>query len=212
MGASPEVCYVRSVLPYLLDLPRAYDDTSEPWPVLVFLHGAAESGNDLSLVRRHGPPRLVAEGRDLPFIVVSPQSRRGGWETTALDALLDKVIAEHRVDADRVYLTGISMGGFGTWAWAAARPDRFAAIAPICGGGRPAWAERLRALPIWNFHGALDDIVSPTHSEVMVDALRAVGADVRYTVYSKAGHDSWTVTYAGDMLYEWLLGHRRAPR
>lgn len=137
------------MLKYLLDLPRGYDQTDEPWPLIVFLHGAGECGDDLERVRAHGPPRLAREGRDLPFVVAAPQSRRGGWDVAALDRMLDEIVASNRVDQDRIYLTGISMGGFGAWAWAAARPERFAALAPICGGGDPDWADRLKALPVW---------------------------------------------------------------
>jgi predicted peptidase len=149
---------------HLLYRPEGYDEDERRWPVIVFLHGAGECGDDLDLVKRHGPPRLVESGRDLPFLIAAPQSRRGGWAVAALDRWLDEVVAGSRVDEDRVYLTGISMGGFGTWAWAAARPDRFAAIAPICGGGDPAWADRLKGLPIWAFHGARDRIVPPSYS------------------------------------------------
>src|SRR3954469_25020658 len=193
---------------HLLYRPKGYDDERR-WPLIVFLHGAGECGDDLDLVKRHGPPRLVESGRDLPFLIAAPQSRRGGWAVGALDRWLDEVVAGSRVDEERVYLTGISMGGFGTWAWAASRPDRFAAIAPICGGSDPAWADRLKGLPIWAFHGARDRIVPPEYSEVMVAALRRVGADVRYTLYPEAEHDSWTRTYADPALYEWLLQQHR---
>src|SRR3954452_4224364 len=102
------------MLDYLVYLPVGYDATNDPWPLLVFLHGAGECGDDLDLVKRHGPPRLVEAGRDFPFLIASPQSRRGGWPVGAVDRWLDVVVAGSRVDEDRVYLTGISMGGFGT--------------------------------------------------------------------------------------------------
>jgi predicted peptidase len=194
---------------HLLYRPRGDDAPGEAWPLIVFLHGAGECGDDLELVKRHGPPKLIEAGRDLPFLVLAPQSRRGGWDVAALERLLEATLAGERADPDRVYLTGISMGGFGTWAWAAAHPERFAAIAPICGGGRPEWAGRLKGLPIWNFHGAKDRIVPPDYSEVMVEALRRVGADIRYTLYPDADHDSWTVTYENPELYAWFLRHRR---
>jgi predicted peptidase len=198
-----------ATMKHLLYRPKGYDEDDGRRPLLVFLHGAGECGDDLDLVKRHGPPGLVEAGRDLPFLIAAPQSRRGGWAVGALDRWLDEVVAGSRVDEDRVYLTGISMGGFGTWAWAAARPDRFAAIAPICGGGDPTWADRLKGLPIRVFHGARDRIVPPECSEVMVAALKRVGADVRYTLYPDAEHDSWTRTYDDPALYEWFLKHRR---
>jgi predicted peptidase len=194
---------------YLIYRPGGADDPGRAWPLLVFLHGAGECGDDLGFVKRHGPPRRIEDGARLPFVVVAPQSRRGAWNPAALDVMLDGVLAAHRVDPDRVYLTGLSLGGFGTFAWAIARPERFAAIAPVCGGGNPAQAHRLRHLPVWAFHGARDRVVPPELSDQMVAELERIGADVRYTRYPDADHDSWTVTYANPELYAWLLRHRR---
>lgn len=195
---------------YLLYLPAGYDENEGDWPLLLFLHGAGERGDSLDLAKAHGPPRLVEAGQDLPFIVVSPQAPRDTWwGTDVLNALLDEVVGNHRVDEDRVYVTGLSMGGFGTWALAAAYPQRFAAIAPVCGGGEPVLACNARNVPTWAFHGALDEVVPLARSEEMVRALEACGGDVRLTVYPEAGHDSWTETYANPGLYEWLLQHRR---
>lgn len=196
-------------LDYLLYLPDGYEDSGEDYPLMLFLHGAGESGDDLEKVKVHGPPKWIEAGEEYPFIVVSPQSPGRGWDPQALSALLDEVVSTHRVDEDRVYLTGLSMGGFGTWALAAADPDRFAAIAPICGGGDPRSADRLKGLPVWVFHGAKDDVVPLAASERMVDALEGLGADVKFTVYPEAGHDSWTETYNNPELYEWMLGQTR---
>jgi predicted peptidase len=194
---------------YLLYLPKDYE-AQPSWPLLVFLHGAGERGDDLELVKKHGPPKLVEEGQDLPFIVLSPQCQeRGGWQAEALAKLIDEIVAKHKVDADRVYLTGLSMGGFGTFALAAAHPEKFAAIVPICGGGDPKTAEKLRALPTWVFHGAKDRAVPLERSQEMVDALQAAGGNVQFTVYPEAEHDSWTETYANPKLYQWLLAQRR---
>jgi hypothetical protein len=129
-----------------------------------------------------------------------------------LDALLDSVIGTYRIDEDRVVLTGLSMGGQGTWQLAAARPDRFAAIAPVCGRGNPEAAHRLRRVPAWVFHGAQDDVVPIGESERMVAALERCAGDVRFTVYPDAGHDAWTATYERADLWDWLLSHRRTPR
>ncbi len=127
-----------------------------------------------------------------------------------LNALLDSVIKEYHVDKDRVYLTGLSMGGFGTWALAAAFPGKFAALAPICGGGSPADAAKLARLPIWVFHGAKDNTVPLKRSEEMVEALKAAGGHPKFTVYPDAGHDSWTATYDNPEFYQWLLAQKRS--
>jgi len=159
--------------------------------------------------------RVVFQGierrEDSPFILVCPQCPRDQWwDNDVLNALLDEIIARHPVDTECVYLTGISMGGFGTWSLAIEHPERFAAIAPICGGGPPYVAHRLERTPVWAFHGARDDIVPLQESERMVEAVRAAGGDAKLTIYPEAGHNSWTETYKNPELYEWFLGHRRA--
>ena len=128
---------VQVTLDYLLYLPADYDK-QDAWPLLLFLHGAGERGDDLELVKKHGPPKLIEQGKPFPFIVVSPQCPKdGSWSTRPLEltALLDDIAAKYKVDRDRVYLSGLSMGGFGTWLLAGYAPERFAAILPICGGG-----------------------------------------------------------------------------
>lgn len=195
---------------YLLYLPPDYDRSADSkWPLVLFLHGAGESGTNIELVKKHGPPKLVAAGKDFPFILVSPQCNNSAWHPHQLAALLDDIEASYRVDLDRVYVTGLSMGGFGTWSLAAEYPKRFAAIAPICGGG-PIWAgDRLKDMPIWAFHGALDDIVVPDRTHEMVHAVQAAGGNAKVTIYPDADHDSWTCTYDNPELYEWLLHHKR---
>jgi predicted esterase len=196
---------------YLLYVPPDYAaDPARKWPLLLFLHGAGERGDDLEKVKVHGPPRLIAEGQHFPFIVVSPQCPEGEWWLPAqLIDLVEDICSHYRVDPDRIYLTGLSMGGYGTWATAIEYPDRFAAIAPICGGGDPEKADRIRHIPAWVFHGAKDPVVPLAQSEAMVRALEQLGAEVRFTVYPEATHDSWTETYANPELYEWLLQHPR---
>jgi len=197
---------------YLLYLPKDYGkDADKKWPVILFLHGSGESGSDIEKVKMHGPPKLVAGGKEFPFIIVSPQAptSRIGWQVETLNTLLDEILQKYNADPDRVYLTGLSMGGFGTWALASANPERFAAIAPICGGGEPFRARRLKDLPIWVFHGAKDPTVPVKMSEDMVEALKKAGADVKFTVYPEAGHDSWTATYDNPELYTWFLEHTR---
>lgn len=198
---------------YLLFLPEDYGkDKNKSWPMILFLHGMGESGDDLSKVKVHGPPKIVETKKNFPFIVVSPQSRRFGWNPDALVQLLDHVASQYRVDRRRIYLTGLSMGGYGTWTLAAAHPDRFAAIVPICGGGNPDQAKRLKGLPIWVFHGGKDRTVPLARSQAMVDAIKAAGGNVKFTVYPDAGHDSWTETYDNPKLYEWLLQQKRPKK
>jgi predicted peptidase len=196
---------------YLLYLPDDYEKQAS-WPVLLFLHGSGERGDDLALVKKHGPPKLIASGQKFPFIVVSPQCPKGkSWEPFELTALLDDVSEHYKVDPDRVYVTGLSMGGYGTWSLAMYTPGRFAAIVPICGGGDPMMTRRLRNLPIWVFHGAKDPAVPLERSEKMVEALKKNGNEVQFTVYPDALHDSWTETYDNPKLYEWLLQQHRQP-
>lgn len=198
---------------YLLSLPAGYEDSDRRWPLMLFLHGSGESGESLAKVKANGPPKLIAGNeRAFPCIVVSPQSPGRGWNPDYLAALLDDICATYRVDPERIYLTGLSMGGYGTWMLAAAQPDRFAAIVPICGGGNPADANKLNGIPIWVFHGAEDKTVKLENSTKMVDALKAVGSDVKFTVYPGVGHDSWTETYANPELYDWLFAQKRAAR
>jgi predicted peptidase len=194
-------------LKYWLQLPSDYE-TQEEWPVLLFLHGAGERGEDLDRVKVHGPPKLIASGKAMPFIVVAPQCPTGRWwEPFELAALLDDIEQQYKVDKKRIYVTGLSMGGFGTWALAAYQPNRFAAIAPICGGGEPFMTRLYSHVPTWAFHGDQDNVVPLERSERMVEALKRAGGDVKFTVYPGVGHDSWTETYDNEELYEWLLQH-----
>jgi predicted peptidase len=195
-------------LNYLLYLPPKYETSEEKWPLVVFLHGAGETGNDLKMVKKHGPPKLV-EKKEFPFILVSPQAPVRGWVPEAVNALIDDVMAHYRVDADRVYLTGLSMGGYGTWALAAAYPGKFAAAVPICGGGNPSVATKLKNLPLWVFHGGKDTTVLPIQSKTMVEAVKKAGGNVKFTIYPEAGHDSWTEAYDDPELWRWLLSQQR---
>jgi len=195
---------------YLVYQPPDYDPARR-WPLLLFLHGAGERGDELERVAIHGPLRFIREtGTDLPFVIVAPQVPEDRvWSVQFLDAVLDEVLREHAIDEDRIYVTGISMGGFGTWQLALEFPHRFAAIVPICGGGTFPGACGLRHLPIWAFHGARDTVVPVSHTEEFVERLRECSGRIRYTRYEDAGHDAWTRTYADPALYTWLLRHRR---
>ena len=193
---------------YLIYLPEGYGAGDREWPLVLFLHGVGERGSDLELVKKHGPPKLIAEGKSFPFIMVAPQCPTGQWwSEDVLAAMLDRVEDQYRVDRSRVYVTGLSMGGFGTWRLATFNPDRFAALLPICGGGEEAAVCAIKHIPAWVFHGAKDPVVALRESEKMVEAMKQAGGNVRFTVYPEAGHDSWTETYNNPEVYTWLLSH-----
>ncbi|MCX8106692.1 MAG: prolyl oligopeptidase family serine peptidase [Ignavibacterium album] len=198
-------------LQYLIYLPKNYETSEERFPLLLFLHGAGERGNDIELVKRNGPPKLVEEGKEFPFIIVSPQCPEGtrwNYQTLALTALLDEIESKYRVDKNRIYVTGLSMGGQGTWTLALTQPNRFAAIAPVCGWTDSWEVCKISRIPTWVFHGAKDIVVPVTESQEMVKALQDCGAkEVKLTIYPEANHDSWTETYNNPELYNWLLSH-----
>ncbi|TWU47254.1 Prolyl oligopeptidase family protein [Rubripirellula tenax] len=181
-------------------------------PLLLFLHGGGEGGDNIEKVKMHGPPRLIKEGKDFPFFVVSPQnpSTTQFWDDQSLMALVDHLVDRYAVDPSRIYLTGMSRGGFGAWRLAIQNPDRFACLVPICGGGDPPYVRKIKQMPIWVFHGQRDDMIPISESEQMVDALRELGNDVKFTVYPNAKHDAWTETYGNDDLYTWMLEQRIA--
>jgi predicted peptidase len=197
---------------YLLFLPEEYDRKQRKWPTILFLHGAGERGDDLEKVRVHGLPKIVTGKKDFPFIVISPQCPEGHWwpaKTEMLINLLDDIVSRYDVDTERIYLTGLSMGGFGTWTLACEYPSRFAAIAPICGGYEPFLAGKLKDTAVWAFHGAKDKIVPVRRSEEMVDAINAKQGSAKLTVYPDVGHNCWTAAYNNDKLYDWFLEHRK---
>jgi predicted peptidase len=186
---------------------------------MLFLHGAGERGTNVWKVATHGPPKNLTDHPDFPFILVSPQCPDGQtWSRDVLLALLDEITRTYRVDTNRVYLTGLSMGGYGTWELGLTHPEKFAAIAPICGGGTfislllssREKADALKTLGVWAFHGAKDPVVPVSESERMVDAARKRGIkEVKLTIYPEAQHDAWTETYRNAGLYKWFLEHER---
>ncbi|MCU0343733.1 MAG: alpha/beta hydrolase-fold protein [Ignavibacterium sp.] len=192
---------------YLLYLPKDYEDSNKQFPLVLFLHGMGERGTDIEKVKTHGIPKLISEGKEFPFIVVSPQCPdEYFWNDDVLIALLDEIEGNYRVDKNRIYVTGLSMGGHGTWTLALAQPNRFAAIAPVCGWSHPVEFCKLAHMPIWVFHGAKDFVVPLSLSEQIVEQLKACGATkVKFTIYPEATHDSWTETYNNEELYKWFL-------
>lgn len=201
-----------SEMNYLLYLPPNYENgDGEKWPLLLFLHGAGERGDDLELVKVHGPPKMIAQGEDFPFVVISPQCPEGvWWSIETLHALINEVVETHRIDMSRIYVTGLSMGGYGSWGLAYTYPDLFAAAVPICGGGEPEKAPLMKEIPTWVFHGAKDEAVPLERSQEMVDALEEAGGNVRFTIYPDAGHvGAWGNAYGDPELWEWLVKQRR---
>ena len=203
-------------LEYLLYLPRDYPGTKgRRWPLLLFLHGSGERGNNVQRAAIHGPLQQVKRGHEFPFIILAPQCAAGElWQNEPLLQLLNRVGKNFAVDLRRIYLTGISMGGYGTWQLGLQHPAKFAALVPICGGGNMIdvilgpgdKGAALKHLPIWAFHGAKDDVVPLEESERLVKQLNTMGVkEVKLTIYPEAKHDSWTKTYQNPKLYEWLL-------
>jgi predicted peptidase len=201
-----------STMRYWLFLPASYDQ-EKSWPLMLFLHGAGERGDNLAAVKKWGPPKLVGKKKDFPFVVISPQCRKGDrWNSDELHALVEHVATSQKIDRSRMYCTGLSMGGFGTWSILAKYPQLFAAAVPICGGGNPAQAERMMNVPIWAFHGDADGVVPLSRSSAMTDAIKKAGGDnAKLTVYPGVGHNSWSKTYANENVYQWLLSHRIEP-
>lgn len=198
---------------YLMYLPKSYDAAGKPMPLMLFLHGRGESNGPLSVVAQWGPPMMAAKGENLPFILVSPQCpREDSWRSDVqqkrLLELLDHVNVTYKVDQTKVSLTGLSMGGYGSWRLAADHPQRFSAVVPICGGGKPEDASKLKELPIWVFHGSDDPGVPLAKSVEMVDAIKAAGGDkIRFTTLEHVGHNCWSAAYATPEVFEWMLTH-----
>jgi predicted peptidase len=201
----------KTTLQYLLWLPADYKKVKhKTYPLLIFLHGSGERGDSLELVKKNGPPSFIDNRADFPFIAVSPQCPADSrWETEDLQALLKKLLTKYRIDPERIYLSGLSMGGFGTWSWACAYPDQFAAIAPVCGGGDIQLAKRLKNTPIWAFHGEADPVVPVKRTIEMVESVNASGGSARMTIYPGVGHDSWVNAYNDQELYKWMLEHSK---
>lgn len=200
---------------YWIFLPEDYETKSgKRWPLLLFLHGSGERGAEIEKVKVHGPPKILGnteKAKDWPFITISPQCPENyTWSPNQLALLLDEIEKNFNVDRNRIYATGLSMGGFGTWSLLYHYPKRFTAGVPICGGFNPDAAESFVDMPLWVFHGAKDQAVRVESSTNVVDAIKEKGGEkVRLTIYPDLEHDSWTVTYDNPELYVWLLEQRK---
>ena len=197
---------------YEVYLPEGYQQDQQ-YPIVFFLHGAGERGDQLDLLHVHGPLKRVLQGEHFDFICVAPQCPAGSYwtyEVQTLTGFVDEICRKYHADPDRVYLTGLSMGGYGTWAMAIAHPENYAAIAPVCGEGMPWASETLKHLPTWAFHGSDDTCVPVSGSINMVNAILRAGGDAKLTVYAGVGHDSWTETYENPAFYTWMLAQHRS--
>jgi len=200
---------------YLLYLPEEYGSSGEQnFPLLLFLHGGGEGGDDIEKVKTHGPPMLVEQGQEFPFLILSPQNphERKFWDTKMLNQLLEEIMREYRVDSSRIYLSGLSRGGYGAWTMAMEYPDIFAALVPVCGAVPSSYAFWVPEIPIWVFHGADDPVINLEESVDMVNALKRLERDVKLTVYENTGHDSWVQAYNDPELYRWLMEQQRKPK
>lgn len=200
-------------LKYTLCLPDGYDPKGkDSWPMILFLHGAGERGDDLSKVTSLGPMAYAQRTKGFPFIVLAPLCPLGkAWSPDELIALLDEIEKEYRVNTQAVYVTGYSMGGAGTWALAMEHPDRFAAVAPVCGRVIPLLIGNLWRTPIWAFHGEKDDVVPISNSREVVEWLQqsAKNENVKFTVIPGAGHQIWSDVYGRGDLYSWFMKYRK---
>jgi predicted peptidase len=198
---------------YVLYVPEDYKkEDSKKWPLIIFLHGSGERGDDLDVLTRHGPPKMVAGGHSFPAFIISPQApNHVTWEPHSVKACLDAMEKEYHIDQDRVYITGISMGGYGVWDAIMAYPHTFAAAVPICGsaGVKFVAAERIKHVPVWIFHGSDDTVVPAANSQRIYDALVEAGGTPKLTIYAGVGHDSWSQTYDDPDLWEWLFAQKR---
>lgn len=193
---------------YWLYLPDGYETSpEEKFPLILFLHGGGESGDDLELVKKHGIPKELINGRKLPCIVLAPQNpyRDGLWDDRALYAFLEDRLKELRVDESRIYLAGMSRGGHGVYRLAVQHPRRFAAVVMVCGGGPISYAKWAKDTPFWFFHGDSDPVVPTEESRRLSAAIRDAGGEAKLTIYPDTQHDSWSQAFADDALYQWLF-------
>jgi len=202
--------YVK-MYPYLVDLPSGYEaDASKQWPLMLYLQGGDAKGYNLQQVRGNGLAGAIARGRQVPAIVISPQCPPGqNWDKRIVSVLLDEVCAKYRVDPDRIYLTGASMGGDTVWDMALVNPGRFAALVPVSAESDPADTARIKDIPVWAFHGEKDDVVPVQQTIAMIDGIRQAGGHPHVTLYPDAGHGMWDRVFGTDALYTWLFAQKR---
>ena len=200
--------------PYVVFVPHDYDGT-RPYPVILFLHGSGETKGGKKMPVQVGIGTYIkAHEKTFPFITLVPQAETRNWRADGPNAeralkMLDEVTRDYKTDPNRVILTGLSMGGYGTWSLAAAHPEKWAAIVPICGGGNPKDAGKIKDIPTWAFHGDQDKAVPVQKSREMVEALKQAGGHPKYTEYPGVGHESWDQAYATPELWPWLAEQKK---
>ncbi|WP_420399297.1 dienelactone hydrolase family protein [Flagellimonas sp.] len=203
----------RENLRYYLYYPHDYEtDGDQSFGLLLFLHGGGEAGGDLEEIKENGPPKLLVEGKQFPFLVLAPQNphKKKWWNAEAVKQLLDSVVTTNNVDINRIYLTGLSRGGSAAWELATQHPNTFAAMAVVCGMTPLPYAHWIdKNMPIWVFHGEDDKVISVEESDKMVEKLRKMNYKVRYTRYRNVGHNSWERAYTTDSLYTWFANQKR---
>ena len=197
-------------LTYTLGLTAAFQE-GKRYPMILFLHGAGTRGTNLEVLEANTISKYAQSHEDFPFVLVMPLCTEETWfdHWQALKALVQHMAQLPFGDPDRFYLTGNSMGGYGSWQLAMSIPQYFAALAPVCGGGMYWNAKRLKDIPVWAFHGALDKTVLPEESLHMVSKINDFGGNAKLTVYPKNAHDAWTDTYSDPALYTWLLAQKK---
>ena len=204
---------VEEKLSYYLYFPEDYEsESTKNFPLLLFLHGGGESGDTLTAIKKNGPPKLIVSGKQFPFLILAPQNpnKNKWWNTRAVNQLLDSIVAENRVDNKRIYLTGLSRGGGAAWEMAVQYPNKFAAMAVVCGMTPVPYASWIdKNMPIWVFHGEEDESIPISESETMVARLKEMGYDVQFTRYPGVGHDSWVNAYNTEELYDWFIEQER---
>lgn len=199
---------------YVVFIPHDYKG-DKPYPVILFLHGSGETKGGSKMPVEVGLGTAIKEReKSFPFITIIPQSEKRTWNASSDDgkralAMLDAVMKEYKCDENRLILSGLSMGGYGTWSIATAHPAKWAAIVPVCGGGSPSEAAKIKDIPCWCFHGDKDTAVKVEKSREMIAALKNAGAEPKYTEYPGVGHNSWDKAYATNELYEWLLKQKK---
>ena len=199
---------------YLMYLPDDYYNEEKKYPLMLFLHGAGERGDNVDLIKKHGIPKRIEEGENFPFITIAPQCRDGIWWSNTesiniLKKLMQHLILDLKVDKKRVYGTGLSMGGFGIFELALSAPSLFTALVPVCGGTITNDLQNLEKTPIWMFHGEEDDVIPKESSLLIYKYLKEKNKNILLTIYPNTMHDSWTETYENKEIYDWLLSFKK---
>jgi len=199
---------------YLLYLPKNYSNETKKYPLLIYLHGGSQRGNDLNKLKTYGLPYLVDKGQNFDFIIASPQCPDNKYWSTEnwFDSLYSDLMMRYRIDTNRIYCTGISIGGYGTYIVAMDFPDKFAAIVPLCGGINDSDTSRvcnLSKIPIWTFHGTADDKISINQTERIASELRKCNGDIKFTRLQNEGHGIEYLYETKPKIYKWLLKHKK---